>query len=290
MASGSNSQYVIDVDELSFTAQVLDKSRQVPVLVDFWADWCGPCKALSPTLERLAGEFKGAFILAKVNTEDSPQLASYFKIQSIPNVKLIHNAKIVDEFIGVLPEAQIREFLKRHVESPTEKQIAEAANLARNGDNAAAKAIYEKLLSTDPTNPTIHLEMARLLIASGEEEKAESHLEKIPISVPEYDTAEQLRQVMSFNRDCRLSGGEAECRKRLEQNPKDLDARYGLASCLAGARKYEEALDEFLEIVAKDKNYKDEAARKAMVALFSVVGERSDLANQYRRKLASVLF
>jgi putative thioredoxin len=290
MATGSNSQYVIDVDEKGFSGQVLERSRQVPVLVDFWAEWCGPCKALSPTLERLAAEFKGAFILAKVNTEDSPQLAAYFKIQSIPNVKLIHNAKIVDEFIGVLPEAQIREFLKHHIQSPTEKQIVEAANLLKNGNTAAAKAIYEKLLSTDPTNPTIHLEMARLLIASGEEEAAESHLEKIPISVPEYDTAEQLRQAMSFHRDCRLAGGETECRKLVEQNPADLDARYGLASCLAANRNYEAALDEFLEIVSRNKTYKDEAARKAMIALFSVIGERSDLANQYRRKLASVLY
>src|SRR5215831_14768954 len=115
MATESTSPYIVEVSEQTFTADVLEKSRQAPVLVDFWADWCGPCKVLGPVLERLAVEFNGAFTLAKVNTEENPQLASYFKIQSIPNVKLVVNARIVDEFVGVLPEHQIREFLKRHI-------------------------------------------------------------------------------------------------------------------------------------------------------------------------------
>ncbi|HZS45510.1 MAG TPA: co-chaperone YbbN [Blastocatellia bacterium] len=290
MAVGSKSAFVIDVNEQSFTKDVLEKSRQTPVVVDFWAEWCGPCKALSPTLERLAAEFNGAFILAKINTEDNQQLAAYFRIQSIPNVKMIVNAKIVDEFVGVISEDQIREFLSRHIQSPIDKQLAEAQRMAESGDKEAARSIYELVLNDDPDNSVANLELARLLIADGDEQAAESHLERISIAASEYDTAVQLRQAMSFHRDCRAAGGEDACRRKVEANPNDLDARFGLASCLAAARKYEEALNEFLAIVAKDKTYQDEAARKAMIALFSVIGERSDLANEYRRKLASVLY
>lgn len=284
------SKFIIDVSEAEFADAVVQQSHERPVVVDFWAPWCGPCRALGPVLERLANEFQGAFILARVNTDENPNLAREFGIQSIPNVMLFRNGQVVDQFIGALPELDIRQWLRPYCPSEADRLVAIGNRLREQGQTDAAAEAFERALALDATHAGAHLGLAWLAFERGEEEQVEQHVAMIPPLSPELETAERLREALAFHRECRAAGGEEVCRQRLSGNPNDLDARFGLAACLAAAGKYADALEEFLAIVAKDKHYRDEAARKAMLTIFSLVGERSELAEEYRKRLAWTLY
>jgi putative thioredoxin len=257
------SEFVIDVSERDFESAVIERSYQVPVLVDFWASWCGPCRILGPILEKLAEEFNGAFILARLNTDENPTLAGEFGIRSIPNVWLFRGGQVVDQFIGALPEHEVREFLRRNCPTQADRLAAEGARHYEQGDIGTAATMYRQALAADAEHAGAHLGLARLALVEGREPEAEEHLAAIPPLAPEALEAQKVREALAFQKECRAAGGEAACRQRLTEDPNDLDARYGLASCLAAAGRYQEALEEFLAIVAKDKSYRDEAARKA---------------------------
>jgi putative thioredoxin len=279
--------HVFDVDELNFQAEVLDHSKQRPVVVDFWAPWCGPCQALGPILEKLAAEYDGEFILAKLNTDENPNIAAAFQIQSIPAVFLLKDGKVADAFLGARPEPEIREFLAKHVKAPaTDEEIALQTKLA-SGDSQAMREVLEKRLEEDPQDAKAHLDLARLAFEEGDEDGVRRHLDAIDEDSEETAAAARLRGALRFRADG--SGDEAGWRAKLEADPEDLDAHYTLGCCLAVEGRYEEALAEWMEVVKRNRRHQDGAAHQAMLSTFDLLGPGSDVARDFRRQLTIYL-
>ena len=289
MAS-STSEFVVDLKQEQFQSEVIERSHTTPVLVDFWAPWCGPCRSLSPVLEKLAGEYAGAFLLAKINTDENPDLALAFQVRSIPQVVLFQEGQAVDQFAGAIPEAEIRRFLKPYCPTEVDKLFALARGKLDAGQKEEARGLLEQVVDREPQHSAARLALAKLLIEQQQPEQARSHLRAIPFLADEKEAADRLEQVIGFQADCEAAGGQASLRETLEKNPQDLAARMALASCLAAAGQHREALEEFLAVVARDKHYRKDSARKAMLAVFSLIGERSDLAEEFRRRLARTLY
>ena len=281
-------QWMIEVSEAEFEAAVLDRSLEVPVLVDFWAPWCGPCRLLGPVLEKLAAEYAGDFVLAKVNVDDSPSLAGALGIQGIPAVKLFRDGDIASEFTGALPEAAVREFLSRFLPSAVEKQAQRAAQLEQEGKGSEAKSLYQEILDADSNHAKALLGLGRLLMADGNDQAALAQLDKISPVADERKDADRLIARIKLGE----SGAqdEAALRAKVESEPNNLAARFELAQALAGMEKYEEALTEFFTIVKTDRGFQDDGARKAMVQIFEVLGSDHPLTDRFRSELASVLF
>ncbi len=287
--AGSANPFVIEVSEETFAREVIERSRQTPVLVDFWATWCAPCRTLGPVLEKLAAELSGAFVLAKVNTEENQELSARYGIRSIPNAKLFSGGEVVDEFVGALPESQVREFLSRHCPSEADELAKEAGALLERGENDRAVDLLERAVALDSAHASARLALGRIALAHGDEAKMDEHLRAIPLGTPEADAAEHVRAAAGFATTCREAGGFDACHARAKATPDDLDARYELGACLALRGHYREALDRFLSVVEQNKNHRDGAARKAMITVFGLVGMRSALADEYRRELALYL-
>ena len=281
-------QWTTDVTEENFEHEVLERSNEVPVLVDFWAPWCGPCKTLGPVLEKLSDEHNGDFRLAKVNVDENPQLAGVFGIQGIPAVKLFKDGDLASEFTGALPEPMVREFLSKFLPSAADKEAAEAAELEAAGKTAEAKQRYQAIVDGNPQHPQALLGLGRIAATEGDNDGALDYFEKVSLVAEERKEADRWIARLS------LQSGAADnvnaLREKVKADPNNLEARFELAQALAGAEKYEEALKEFLGIVRTDRGFQDDGARKAMVQIFEVLGSDDPLTDQYRSELASVLF
>jgi len=281
-------QWTIEVSEAEFEAAVLGRSLEVPVLVDFWAPWCAPCRVLGPVLEALAAEYAGDFVLAKVNIDASPSLAGALGIQGIPAVKLFRDGDIASEFTGALPEPAVREFLSRFLPSAADKQAQRAALLTQEGKCFEAKTLYQEILDADPNHAKALLGLGRLLMNEGNNQAALAHLDKISLVADQRKEADRLIARIKLQ-----EGGaqdEAALRAKVNSEPNNLAARFELAQALAGMEKYEEALAEFLTIVKTDRGFQDDGARNAMVQIFEVLGSDHPLTDRFRSALASVLF
>ena len=281
-------QWTIDVNEENFELAVLEQSKEVPVLVDFWAEWCGPCKVLGPVLEKLADEYGGEFVLAKLNVDENQNLAGAFGIQGIPAVKLFQDGDLLSEFTGALPEPMLREFLSKFLPTAADKQAQQAAALEEQGKAAEATALYQSILESDPNHAKSLFGLGRLAMNAGDNEAALEFLDKISMVADERKEADRLIARL------KLHGGAAQdltaLRAKVDAEPKNLDARLELAQALAGAEKYQEALAELLVIVKTDRSFQDDGGRKAMVQIFEVLGSEDPLTDQYRSELAKVLF
>jgi putative thioredoxin len=281
-------QWTKDVSEENFEAEVLERSNSVPVLVDFWAPWCGPCKVLGPLLEKLAAEYAGEFLLAKVNVDENQGLASVFGIQGIPAVKLFKDGDLASEFTGALPEPMVREFLSKFLPSAADKEAEKAAELEDEGKISEAKALYQAILESDANHSKALLGMGRLAMNEGDQDAALSYLDKIS------EVADERKEADRLIARLKLQGGTAQnegaLREKVKSDPDNVAARFELAQALAGVEKYEEALSEFLNIVKTDRAFQDDAARKAMIQIFEVLGSDDPLTDKYRSELAAALF
>lgn len=278
--------FIIDVTEQDFQKEVVEESRKRPVVVDFWAAWCGPCRTLGPILEQLAQEGKGAWRLAKVDVDANPRLAQAFQVRGIPAVKAVKDGAIVDEFTGALPAPQIRAWLEPLVPGPEVELLEEARQHEKAGRQDEARALYERILADKPRQGDALFGLARIEAAEGDAALASRHLAMI---LP--DDEKRLEREIASLRLQLDGGGLEEARRQVEENPEDLGAQVRLGKALAAAGEHEEALRTLLEVVKKSPGVgPGEEARVAMIEVFGAVGARSPVADHYRSLMAAELY
>jgi len=282
-------EHAIDVTSASFEEQVLKASHEVPILVDFWAPWCGPCRALTPVLEKLAAEYGGKFRLAKVNSDEEPALAAQFGVRGIPNVKAFVGGRLVDEFTGALPASEVRRFLDSLLPTPAELERRRALAALAAGQTEEAVAILAATLELAPDDDTVRADLAGALVEAGRLDEAERAMASIRPHIDRDGTMEQLRTRIAALR-ARASGPDArDLLRAIEADGTDLDARFAFANRLVADRDYAGALAQLLEIVRQNRAWRDDAARKLMVSIFQFAQDDPDLVSRYRRELAGLL-
>src|SRR5213592_2460308 len=279
---------ILDVGDHDFERAVLERSKEVPVVVDFWAPWCAPCRALGPVLERLAHEHAGAFVLARVNVDEAPAVSQALGVQSIPAVKGFRDAALVAEFIGAQPEAAVRQFLAAVLPSHADRLARVGEAKAAAGDAAGAADAFHEALAHEARHPRALLGLARLRAAAGEAAEALRLLERVPPGAAVAREAERLAAELRTRGES--SADEPALRARLAADPADLDARLRLGRALAAHGAYGDALSELLEVVRRDCSFADDGARKMMLDVFEVLGADDPLTERYRSELARVLF
>jgi putative thioredoxin len=284
----SESEHSIEVNSASFEQEVIEASRHRPVLVDFWAPWCGPCCALTPILEKLAVEYRGAFRLAKLNTDENPEPAARFGVRGIPNVKAFVEGRMVREFTGALPETGVRQFLSLVVPSRAETIRRRARDLIAQGEFDAAELSLNEALSLEPELYLAHLDLADLLIARQDFAGAEKVLRGIPEHRRESRYELLASKVTTWKRAQALPD-LSEIAARLQREPDNPEVRVALAERLISEMQYEPALEELLRVVRVSSGSPRDEARKAMVRIFTLAADQSDLVTRYRRLLAAEL-
>jgi putative thioredoxin len=284
MVNGSAN--IAEIDRASFEQLVLAKSREVPVVADFWAAWCGPCQMLMPMLAKLAEEYAGRFFLAKINTDVERELAAEYGIRSLPTVKIFKNGKVVDEFMGVQPEPAIREMIDRHLPKPSDALIDQATSSRDSGDTARARALLEQAVAEDPTHDRGRLELAGLLIDLGELDAAELALGQLTVASIDDPGAQAMGARLKLARVAADPRSRAELEQQVAAHPEDCEARFSLAGKQVIDKHYEAAMDNLLEIVRRDRGFRDDGARKELLSVFSLLGSDHPLVRKYRGKLA----
>ena len=291
---------VKDANTASFRADVLDASMQVPVIVDFWAPWCGPCKQLGPIIEKAVKDAKGAVKLVKINVDENQELAAQMRIQSIPAVYAFFQGRPVDGFVGAQPESALKQFIQRLAKmsgggepgpNPIDEALEHAEGALKEGDHEAASAIFAQVLEHEPENVKALGGMARCCIAVGELDQAKTFLSQVPAASANDPAIAGARAQLELAEAGQKSAGQSqELRARVDANPKDFEARFGLAQALFAGGDREGGVDQLLEIIRMNRAWNEEAARKELVKFFEAMGPTDPLTLSARRRLSSLLF
>lgn len=294
----AGAKLVKDGTDASFMADVIEASRDVPVIVDFWAPWCGPCKTLGPILEKAVLAAKGAVRMVKVDTDKNPAVAGQLRVQSIPTVYAFFQGRPVDGFQGALPESQVKQFVDRLVKlgggaaggPDLAEALEEARQLLEAGDPQQAAALYSAVMQEEPENAAAYAGLVRCLLAVDQVEEAEQMLAEAPPALAKAPELVAIRTQLDLKKQAAEAGPVGELQAKVARDPNDLQARYDLAMALYANGQREPAVEALLDIVKRDREWNEQAARKQLVKLFEAFGPTDKLTVMARRKLSSILF
>ena len=282
-----------DSDTNNFSKDVIDQSTKIPVVVDFWAPWCGPCKQLSPTLDKLAREYGGKIQLVKINVDENQELATQMRVQSVPMVVAFKDGQPVDGFAGALPESQLRQFFEKLTGSegsPIEQALEKASMMVANGDTQNAAEIYSQILAQDPINAASHAGVAKCLIEAEGIEKAQAYLKGLDADILNKEEVKSVLAAIDLEHASTDTEETDSLRQKLATSPDDPQLRYDLAIALYGDGCSEEAINILVELVKTHKTWNEEAARAQLLKIFEALGHSDPITIEGRRKLSVVIF
>ncbi len=280
---------IFDVDGRSFDQRVLRQSHQAPVLVDFWAAWCAPCRMLTPVLEKIVNEYDGTVVLAKVNTDTEQALAQRYGVRSLPTVVLVKSESVVDQFMGAQPESTIKRFLDPHVRRKSDTAIDLADREIGAGNTEAAMAILTEAVDTDPANDRIKLKLAEVCVENKHFERARQVLANASLETKNSAAYKNLASRIDFLEIDNTSAPLDRLVEAVQRNPKDLEARYALAVRYVVRNQFEPAMEQFLEIASRDRSFRDDAGRLGLIKVFDLLDGKGEAVTQFRHRLAKAL-
>ncbi|MFK5970496.1 MAG: thioredoxin [Candidatus Marithrix sp.] len=285
-----NSPYIIVANQQNFTTEVLEKSNQIPVLVDFWASWCAPCKMIEPILEKLVEGYQGQFILAKVDTDEQQQLAGQYSIRGIPALKLFKHGKVVEETSGVQSEDVLRKMIDKHRERPADKLRTQAdlANVA--GNYSEAISLLQQAQELDPEYHPVTLELAKLMIDQKKFTEAELLIKKLPANFQAETEVNELKAHLTFSKIASEAPPIDDLEIVLNSEPDNLMARYQLSAKKILNGEHEIAMQHLVEIMRKSRSFENDAGHNGLLTLFTLLGNQGELVNNYRHKMSLLLY
>lgn len=278
-----------DVSEQDFLQEVIEKSKTVPVVVDFWAPWCGPCQILKPVLEKLAEEYQGKFFLAKVNADENQALSAQFGVRGIPSVKAVYNGEIINEFSGALPEPAVRDFLQQIIPNESEVKRQEAMAVYDSGDLQGALTLLKKAVELDDNNFKAQINLAGLLFENQELQAARDIIEKLPANIQLEESVKELSTKIELSERTSELPDKQTLIKQVQEDDNNLQARLNLANHYINEQQYEDAFDLLFDVLKKDRHYDDDIARKTMLSVFTLLGPQDPRVRNARKTLASLL-
>jgi putative thioredoxin len=280
---------MIEINESNFETEILVRSHEMPVLVDFWADWCAPCKSLMPLLEKLYSDYQGQLQIVKINTDEQRSLAEVNGIRSLPTLRLYRDGEVVEEVMGAQPESVLRELIDPHLLRASNGILQDVQALASGGQTEAAIKLLEQGVQDDPGNPNLPMALARLCMADGQLERAAELLESLPRDQRDSEDGKNLKLLLEFARVAADADDPDTLSATLRNNPGNAPAWHQLGAQQIVNGDYSAALESFMELLKCDRTYGDNAAQKGLIALFGLLGENDERVGRYRRQMANLL-
>ncbi len=280
---------MIEINESNFEKEVVERSREIPVLVDFWADWCAPCQSLVPVLEKLDSDYQGQLRIAKINTDEQRNLAEQNSIRSLPTLRLYRNGEVVEEVMGAQPEAILRELIDAYVSRASDTILQEVQILVSEGRTDAARNRLEQGLQEDPANTNLPMALARLCMADGKLDRADELLAALPRDQRDSDDGKNLKLLLEFARVAAEADDVDSLSATLRENPANVSAWHQLGAHQIVSGDYGDALESFMELLKRDRSYGNNAARRGLIGLFGLLGENDERVGIYRRRMANLL-
>ena len=284
-----NAQNITDVTNETFDALVIEQSKRVPVLVDYWADWCGPCQMQMPVLKKLVDDYDGKFVLAKINTDEQRELARAHGIRSLPTMRVYKNGEMAEEILAAQSESTLRILLDRYIERESDAIRVRAQEAWQQGRHDKALSMLQEARITEPDNHQLTLAYAELKMRQGQLDDAAGLIASLPRDVRDEKEASRMSALLEFALVTRDAPSMAELESVVEDNPDNLEARHQLAAWYVLDNRMEQALEAFMQLLQRDRGFRDDAGRKGLLAVFELLENKGELVNSYRRKLFNLL-